>query len=139
MRFAEASCNRFRYESGACSFEFVFSLDGLRFAPARDVCAVGCIRSPADPVPFHPAPAAHRPALIWGFLAELLLPCPLTFLENWLEQKGGVEPYRGGFLLHYMDKLVYPDISLTVLTVVGAMTCAFKLVLYARQQWATRR
>ena len=81
----------------------------------------------------------HIASLIWGFLTELLLPCPLTFLENWLEQKGGVEPYRGGFLLHYMDNLVYPDISLTVLTVVGAMTCAFNLVLYARQQWATRR
>jgi hypothetical protein len=25
--------------------------------------------------------------------------CPLTLLENWLEQKAGVEPYQGGFLL----------------------------------------
>jgi hypothetical protein len=76
----------------------------------------------------------HIASLIWGFLTELLLPCPLTFLENWLEQKAGVEPYRGGFLLHYMDKLVYPNISPIVLTVVGVMICAFNLALYARQK-----
>ncbi len=54
----------------------------------------------------------HIVSLIWGILTELLpWPCPLTMLENWLEQKAGVEPYQGGFLLRYMDKLVYPDIS----------------------------
>jgi uncharacterized protein DUF2784 len=52
----------------------------------------------------------HIVSLIWGILTELMpWPCPLTLLENWLEQKAGVEPYQGGFLLHYMDKLVYPD------------------------------
>ena len=60
----------------------------------------------------------HIVSLIWGILTELLpWPCPLTMLENWLEQKAGVEPYQGGFLLHYMDKLVYPDISATALAV----------------------
>jgi len=40
-------------------------------------------------------------------------------LENWLEAKAGVQPYQGGFLLHYFDKFVYPDISATVLTIAG--------------------
>ena len=44
---------------------------------------------------------------------------PLTVLENWLEAKAGVQPYQGGFLLHYLDKFVYPDISATVLTIAG--------------------
>ena len=53
----------------------------------------------------------HIGSLIWGILTELLpWPCPLTLLENWLEGKAGVEPYKGGFLLHYLDKLVYPNI-----------------------------
>ena len=40
----------------------------------------------------------HIVSLIWGILTELLpWPCPLTLLENWLEQKAGVEPYQGGF------------------------------------------
>lgn len=76
----------------------------------------------------------HIVSLIWGILMELTpWPCPLTLLENWLEQKAGVEPYRGGFLLHYMDKLVYPNISATVLTVTGIIVCAFNLVIYGRR------
>ena len=38
----------------------------------------------------------HIVSLIWGILTELTpWPCPLTLLENWLEQKAGVEPYEG--------------------------------------------
>ena len=62
----------------------------------------------------------HIVSLVWGILMELLpWPCPLTVLENWLESKAGVEPYQGGFLLHYLDKLVYSDISATLLTMAG--------------------
>jgi hypothetical protein len=76
----------------------------------------------------------HIASLIWGILTELLpWPCPLTLLENWLEGKAGVEPYQGGFLLYYLDKLVYPDISATILTVAGVIICALNLAFYGRQ------
>lgn len=81
----------------------------------------------------------HIVSLVWGILTELLpWPCPLTLLENWLEQKARVEPYQGGFLLHYLDKMVYPDISATALTVAGVIVCAFNLALYGRQAWKIR-
>jgi hypothetical protein len=81
----------------------------------------------------------HIVSLIWGILTELLpWPCPLTLLENWLEQKAGIDPYQGGFLLHYLDKLVYPNISATALTVAGVIICAFNLALYGRQAWRIR-
>lgn len=81
----------------------------------------------------------HIVSLIWGILTELLpWPCPLTLLENLLEQKAGVEPYQGGFLLHYTDKLVYPDISPTALTVAGVIVCVFNLALYGRHVWRIR-
>ena len=81
----------------------------------------------------------HIASLLWGILTELLpWPCPLTVLENWLEAKAGLEPYQGGFLLHYLDKLVYPDISPTVLTVAGVLVCVFNLALYGRQMWIAR-
>src|SRR6201982_2764581 len=81
----------------------------------------------------------HIVSLIWGILTELLpWPCPLTLLEHWLEQKAGVEPYQGGFLLHYMDKLVYPDISAAVLTVAGMLVCAFNLAVYGRRAQRVR-
>src|SRR6201997_1920919 len=76
----------------------------------------------------------HIASLVWGILTELLpWPCPLTLLENWLESKAGVEPYQGGFLLHYLDRLVYPDMSATVLTVAGIFVCALNLAIYIRQ------
>ncbi len=80
----------------------------------------------------------HIVSLIWGILTELLWPCPLTVLENWFEAKAGVQPYQGGFLLHYLDKLVYPDISATVLTAAGVFVCVLNLALYGRQMWLAR-
>jgi len=81
----------------------------------------------------------HIASLVWGILIELLpWPCPVTVLENWLEAKAGVQPYQGGFLLHYMDRLVYPDISATVLTFAGVLVCLLNLALYGRQVWIAR-
>jgi Protein of Unknown function (DUF2784) len=78
----------------------------------------------------------HIPSLVWGILTEVLpWPCPLTLLENWLEARAGIEAYQGGFLLHYLDKLVYPDISANVLTFAGVIVCVANLAFYARQVW----
>lgn len=75
----------------------------------------------------------HIACLIWGILLEVLpWPCPLTLLENWLEGQAGVEPYRGGFLLHYLDALVYPNVPPLLLTVVGLVVCMLNLAVYAR-------
>lgn len=81
----------------------------------------------------------HIASLVWGILTELLpWPCPLTLLESWLEAKSGVVPYQGGFLLHYLDKLVYPNISATVLTIAGVLVCVLNLGIYGRQMWIAR-
>lgn len=92
--------------------------------------------------------ARHRPvlrwihiaSLMWGILAELFIfPCPLTALENWLELRSGIEPYQGGFLLHYLDKMVYPNICVVTLTVVAVIACALNLSFYAWQLWVYSR
>jgi len=81
----------------------------------------------------------HVASLVWGILTELLpWPCPLTVLENWLERNAGVQPDQGGFLLHYLDKLVYPDISSTMLTTAAVIICALNLAFYGRQAWCAR-
>ena len=81
----------------------------------------------------------HIASLTWGVLTEVLpWPCPLTVLENWLEGRAGIEAYQGGCLLHYLDKLVYPDISATMLTIAAAIICVLNLAFYARQMWAAR-
>jgi hypothetical protein len=81
----------------------------------------------------------HVGSLVWGILTELLpWPCPLTLLENWFERNAGVEPEQGGFLLHYLDKLVYPDISSTMLATAGVFICALNLAFYGWQMWTAR-
>lgn len=74
----------------------------------------------------------HILSLVWGILTEALYwPCPLTFAENALEQRAGIQPYQGGFVLHYLDKLIYPDISPSVLTIAALIVCALNLGFYA--------
>jgi uncharacterized protein DUF2784 len=82
---------------------------------------------------------SHITCLVWGILVEVTpWPCPLTVLEKWLELKAGVEPYQAGFVLHYLDKVVYPDISPTLLTVVGVSICVFNLGLDGRALFVGR-
>ena len=80
----------------------------------------------------------HMVSLIWGILTELVWPCPLTLLENWLGQRAGIEPYQGGFVLHYLDKLVYPDVPRSVLVTAGVIICVFNLAFYVRLMWSER-
>src|SRR5258708_32547265 len=81
----------------------------------------------------------HIVSLLWGILTEVLpWPCPLTLLEDWLEGRAGIEPCQGGFLLRYVDKLVYPDISANLLTIAGVVVCVANLAFYARQVWISQ-
>ena len=52
---------------------------------------------------------AHIPAVIYGALVEFAsVTCPLTVLENGLRRRAGEAGYRGGFIAHYLVKVVYP-------------------------------
>ena len=74
----------------------------------------------------------HLGSLVWGILIEILpWSCPLTWAENWLETRAGVAPYQGGFLLHYLDALVYPNIPPGLLTGLGVAACGVNLGIYA--------
>jgi hypothetical protein len=78
----------------------------------------------------------HILSLIWGIIVEVSpLPCPMTLAENYFEARAGVQPYQGGFLLHYLDKLVYPDISPWVLGSFGVAVCVLNLGIYGWRFW----
>ena len=82
--------------------------------------------------------AAHVASLIYGIFIELgPWPCPLTFAENWFEARAGVESYRGPFLLHYLDAIVYPHLSATLLAWAGVALCLLNLGVYLRR-WLRR-
>jgi hypothetical protein len=82
----------------------------------------------------------HLASVAWALMIEIFpWSCPLTELENWLEMRAGVEPYHGGFLLHYLDAVVYPDINASWLTAVGILICAINGLWYAGLGCVKRR
>jgi hypothetical protein len=82
----------------------------------------------------------HLGCLAWGLLIEILpWTCPLTWAENWLETRAGIAPYQGGFLLHYLDALVYPNIPPGLLTGLGVAVCVVNLGIYAMRFHRRRR
>jgi Na+/proline symporter len=75
---------------------------------------------------------SHIASLIYGILLEILnWPCPLTPMENWFRGRAGIPTYGGGFLLHYLDALVYPDVPPSLLVLCASAVCLFNLGIYA--------
>lgn len=78
--------------------------------------------------------ALHVATLLYGVIVEISgLWCPLTALENWFEARAGVSPYRGPFLLHYLDALVYPNVPPNLLIAGAVAVCVLNLWIYARR------
>jgi hypothetical protein len=78
--------------------------------------------------------ALHVATLVYGVIIEILgFWCPLTAFETWLEVRGGVSPYGGPFLLHYLDAAVYPNISPNLLIAGAVAVCVLNLWIYARR------
>lgn len=51
----------------------------------------------------------HLPVVAWVIFAECFqYLCPLTYLENWLRERGGAGTYRGDFVAHYIMPVLYP-------------------------------
>ncbi len=78
--------------------------------------------------------ALHVVTLVYGMIIEILgFWCPVTALEEWLEVRGGVSAYRGPFLLHYLDAVVYPDVPPNFLIAGAIAVCILNLWIYARR------
>ena len=78
--------------------------------------------------------AFHIASLVWGMTAEAgPWPCPLTLLEDHFESAAGLRPYAGGCLVHYLDRIVYPNISVRVIVGCAIVVCAANLLIYVRR------
>lgn len=81
----------------------------------------------------------HILSLVWGIVVECSSwPCPLTLAEQFFEQNVRAETYQGGFLLHLLDRVVYPNISEAVLVSLALLVCGINLALYVRRFWKWR-
>jgi hypothetical protein len=83
---------------------------------------------------------AHLPALGWGCWIETSHRiCPLTPLENHLRELGGEAGYGGGFIDHYLLRVLYPPgLTPDIQWVLAAVLLAVNLVAYGGL-WVRRR
>jgi hypothetical protein len=83
----------------------------------------------------------HLPALAWGTWVELSHSiCPLTPLENHLRQLGGEAGYPGGFLAHYLGRILYPPgLTWRVQWMLAALLLLINIVAYGRPLVLQRR
>ena len=81
----------------------------------------------------------NRPALRWFHILSLIYsvlienlqwPCPLTVVETRLEELAGIEPYHEPFLVHYLQALIYPNISQALLAWSASAVCLAILGIY---------
>lgn len=83
----------------------------------------------------------HAPAAIWGITVEYAgFICPLTPIEVALRQRAGEAGYRGGFIEHYVEGLLYPTgLTREVQLALGTAALIVNIVVYWRVLAARRR
>lgn len=78
----------------------------------------------------------HVASLLWGIVVEVgPWPCPLTLAGQYFQSLAGKAPVQGSFLLHFLERIVYPDLSVVLLTVIGVVVCCINLFVYAMRLW----
>ena len=88
--------------------------------------------------------AFHVLSLIWGIIVELgPWPCPLTLAEQWIESRVGMNSsshvWTGGFLAHYLEAVIYPDLPEWLIAGFGVAVCVFNLGIYGWRFSKSRR
>lgn len=82
----------------------------------------------------------HVPAVLWSSTVNLMgWTCPLTPAENGLRARAGGKKYAGGFIEHYIGRLVYPGgMPRRLELVAGVSIVAWSLLVYAVVFFASR-
>lgn len=77
---------------------------------------------------------AHLPAAAWGaWISFANWVCPLTPLENRLRARGGEAGYEGGFLEHYLLRILYPEgLTRGAQIALGVLVIAVNALVYWR-------
>ena len=61
--------------------------------------------------------------------------CPLTHLEIWLRSKHSPSLiYAGSFIIHYVEEIVYIELSRTLVLILTIFLCAFNAWFYLRRK-----
>ena len=78
----------------------------------------------------------HLSGLAFAFVIQIFdWYCPLTYLEIWLRSKHApFLTYAGSFIIHYMEKIVYIEISRSLVFVLTIFLCGLNAWLYFRKR-----
>ena len=74
----------------------------------------------------------HIPAAVWGaWIGFANWICPLTPLENQLRRLTGEAGYAGGFIEHYITRILYPaGLTAGMRVMLGVAVVAANLLVY---------
>jgi hypothetical protein len=77
----------------------------------------------------------HLGGLSFAIISEIFgWICPITHLEAWLRAKHDPAlTYTGSFIAHYVEELIYIDVSRTTVFVCTVLLAAFNLWVYSRR------
>ncbi len=69
----------------------------------------------------------HISGLVFAFVIQIFdWYCPLTHLEVWLRAKHDPAlTYKGSFIIHYVEKIVYIELSRYLIFIFTIFLCAF--------------
>jgi hypothetical protein len=77
----------------------------------------------------------HLGGLSFAIISEMFgWICPITHLEVWLRSKHDPAlTYTGSFIAHYVEELIYIDVSSTVVFVCTVILVVFNLWMYFKK------
>jgi len=83
----------------------------------------------------------HVSGLIFAFVIQITgWYCPLTDLEVWLRSRQAPSlAYKGSFITHYAEKLIYIDISRSAIIILTVLLCLFNGWFYLRKKRVAHR
>jgi hypothetical protein len=82
----------------------------------------------------------HLPVVLWSSMVNLASStCPLTPLDKALRVRAGQSGYAGGFVKHYVGRLVHPrGMPRQLEFVAGVLIVVWNIVVYAAAFGVTR-
>jgi hypothetical protein len=78
----------------------------------------------------------HISGLLFAFFIQILdWYCPLTYLEVWLRSKHTSSmTYTGSFIIHYIERIVYIELSRYLVFLFTLFLCGFNLWIYLKKK-----
>jgi hypothetical protein len=78
----------------------------------------------------------HLSGLIFAFIIQILdWYCPLTHLEVWLRSKHTSSlTYTGSFIIHYVERIVYFELSHFLVLLFTIFLCGLNLWIYLKKK-----